>query len=60
MVNGENDSSVKIYRRFRILSDLDHLIKESAYYRALSHEMREDNKIIIGNISSTQIESKVL
>jgi hypothetical protein len=59
MKSGEHETSSRIYRRYSILNQLEHLIKQSVYYRSFSFEMRGTEKIVVGNIDKKEIKAQL-
>jgi hypothetical protein len=60
MKSGEYEPSSKIFRRFRILDQLEHLIKQSVYYRSFSFEMQGTEKFVIGNINEKELRATII
>lgn len=54
------DKSLSISKRIFILNNLEHIIKESVYYRTNSENYIEENKLTIGNIHQSKIKKTIL
>lgn len=62
MKSGEKilDKEDRINNRIFILSNLDHIIKESVYYRTYSDEINALNKVATASIYQSDIKVRIL
>lgn len=54
------DSDLRLKKRNLLLNSLDHLIKESIYYREQAENFANYNPIPIGNIEDKECKTKIL
>ena len=54
------DKEDRINNRIFILSNLDHIIKESVYYRTYSDEINALNKVAAASIYQSDIKVRIL
>jgi hypothetical protein len=61
MINGQNDFvTSKLAKRIDIISSMDHILKESIYYRTHSQYFIEENKTVIANINHRNNKKTIL